>query len=227
MPQSSWTVISLGGSVIVPGEIDIEFLKTFATLVRTHLTEGKRFIIIAGGGNTARNYQNAARELGGCSSDDLDWLGIHATRLNGHLLRSVFRAEAHPKLIADPSLPIPDAKIIISAGWKPGASTDHVAVQLAKNAGARNLINLSNIEFVYSADPHTDLTAQKIERATWAEFIALLPDHWDPGLHAPFDPVAARDAAALGMEVAVIKGGYISEIDNYLRGKSFVGTLIT
>ncbi len=226
MLQSSWAVISLGGSVIVPDTIDTEFLKAFAALIRAHLAAGMRFIIIAGGGSTARNYQNAARELGETFPDDLDWLGIHATRLNGHLLRSVFRAEAHPKLIADPSLPIPDAKIIISAGWKPGASTDHVAVQLAKNAGAKKLINLSNIEYVYSADPHTDPTAQKIERATWAEFIALLPDHWDPGLHAPFDPVAARDAAALGMEVAVIKGGYSTEIDNYLRNKAFVGTLI-
>lgn len=226
MPSTPWTVISLGGSIIVPDGIDTTFLKEFSSLIRTHVQQGMKFIIIAGGGKTSRRYQDAARDLGDTSTEDLDWLGIHATRLNGHLMRSVFRDLAHPALIKDPTAPVPDISIVIAAGWKPGWSTDYVAVQLAKGAHATRLVNLSNIDYVYTADPKKNPGATKIEKTTWADFRTLLPDHWDPGLSSPFDPVAAKDAEESGIEVAVIKGTSISNLNAYLSGNSFNGTLI-
>jgi uridylate kinase len=227
MANTEWTVISLGGSIIVPNEIDTEFLKGFKALIEKHVAEGKKFIIIAGGGKTARIYQDAARVLGSCLVDDLDWLGIHATRINGHLIRTMFCEIAHPKLIADPTLPIPDDKVVVSAGWKPGWSTDYVAVKLAKNAGAKKLVNLSNIEYVHTSDPKKDPSATKIEKSNWTDFRKLLPEKWDPGLSSPFDPVAAKEAMEAGMEVAVIKGTSLVDIDNYLSGAAFKGTLIS
>jgi len=226
MPSTPWTVISLGGSIIVPDGIDTTFLREFSTLIRTHVARGMKFIIIAGGGKTSRRYQDAARDLGDTSTEDLDWLGIHATRLNGHLMRSVFRDLAHPALIKDPTAPIPDKSIVIAAGWKPGWSTDYVAVQLAKGAGATRLVNLSNIDYVYTADPKKNPGATKIEKTTWSDFRALLPDHWDPGLSSPFDPVAAKDAEESGIEVAVIKGTSTTDLNAYLSGSTFNGTLI-
>lgn len=226
MADSPWTVVSLGGSTIIPEEVNIVFLKEFAALVRKYLAAGHKFIIIAGGGKTARRYQDAARELGELSKNDLDWLGIHATRLNGHLLRSIFRAEAHPALVKDPTESIPTADIVIAAGWEPGWSTDLVAVKLAKNAGAKHLVNVSNTDYVYTADPKKDPSAKKIEKIGWKDFRKLLPAEWDPGLNVPFDPVAAEEAEAGGMEVAVI-GPALSEFDNYLSGQPFKGTLIS
>ncbi len=220
------TVISLGGSIIVPNEIDTEFLKNFAALIRKHLATGTKFIIIAGGGKTARRYQDAARALGELSTNDLDWLGIHATRLNGHLLRSIFRAEAHPALIDDPTDKIADTDIVIAAGWQPGWSTDYVATKIAGNVGATKLVNISNIDYVYTADPKKDPSATKIEKTSWAEFRKLLPDHWDPGQSAPLDPVAAEEAETAKLEVAII-GPALAELDNYLSGKAFKGTLIS
>lgn len=226
MPTSPWTVISLGGAVIVPNEIDVEFLKNFAVLIRKHLRRGQKFIIIAGGGKTCRKYQDAARALGELSKNDLDWLGIHTTRLNGHLLRSVFRAEAHPALIKDPTENIPMADVIIAAGWEPGWSTDFVAVKLAKNAGATRLVNMSNVDYVYTADPKVDVNATKIEKIGWKEFRKLLPVEWDPGLNAPFDPVAAEEAEAAQIEVAFM-GPSVQEFDNYMNLLPFKGTLIS
>ena len=231
--KPDYVVISLGGSIIVPDEIDTDFLKGFAELIRRHVALGTRFIIIAGGGKTVRRYQQAARDVTshtpGCvvSSEDLDWLGIHGTRLNGHLIRTIFCDIAHPALVKDPTLPIPDAKVIIAAGWKPGWSTDYDAVLLAKNAGAKSVINLSNIEYVYTADPAKDPSATKIEKINWPEFRKLLPEHWDPGLSSPFDPVAAREAESAGLEVAVIHGTSLTDLDNYLSNKPFKGTLIS
>ena len=231
--DNQWTVISLGGSIIVPDQIDTEFLKGFATLIRKHVAEGKKFIIIAGGGKTVRNYQGAARTVTegslGCvvSVEDLDWLGIHGTRLNGHLMRTIFCDVAHANLIKDPTSPIPtDMPVVIAAGWKPGWSTDYDAVLLAKNAGAKHVANLSNIDYVYTADPRKDPSATKIETTNWTDFRKLLPEKWDPGLSAPFDPVAAKEAQEAGMEVAVIKGTSLADLDNYLSGTPFKGTLI-
>jgi uridylate kinase len=226
MDTSPYTVVSLGGSVIVPEEINTTFLKGFADSVRKHIGNGHKFIIIAGGGKTCRKYQDAARTLGELSKNDLDWLGIHATRLNGHLLRSVFRAEAHPALIKDPTETIPMADIVIAAGWEPGWSTDFVAVKLAKNAGAKRMINMSSTDYVYTADPKKDPNAQKIEKISWKEFRKLLPAEWDPGLNVPFDPVAAEEAEGAGMQVAVI-GPSLTEFDNYLTGSPVKGTLIS
>lgn len=222
----NWTVISLGGSIIVPDEIDTEFLKGFADLIRKYVGEGQKFIVIAGGGKTARRYQDAARAVGMCDVSDLDWLGIHGTRINGHLIRTMFCDIAHPALIKDPTAAVPDAQVVVAAGWKPGWSTDYVAVQLARNVGATRVANLSNIDYVYTADPRKDPSATKIEKSNWSDFRKLLPDKWDPGSSAPFDPGAAKDAAEAGMEVVVIRGTSLPDLDNYLAGQPFKGTLI-
>ena len=98
-------VISLGGSLIVPDKINIEWLREFKQIIEG-MFEKHRFIIICGGGKTARDYQNAAKEIVELDNEDLDWLGIYATRLNAHLLRTVFRESAHPQIIKDPTLEI-------------------------------------------------------------------------------------------------------------------------
>jgi uridylate kinase len=118
------------------------------------------------------------------------------------------------------------AKLIIAAGYRPGSSTDLRAVQIAKNVHAHRLINLSNIDYVYTADPRTNPDAARIEDITWHEFLKLIPSEWSPGLSSPFDPVAARDAEAHTIEVAIINGEKPEEIEHYINNESFVGTRI-
>src|SRR5690606_24495401 len=122
-----------------------------------------------------------------------DWLGIHSTRLNAHLLRTLFIEEAQARIVKNPTHRIKarDA-IVIGAGWKPGWSTDYCAVMAAKTLGAKKLVNLSNIDYVCDQDPREFPDAKRIERIDWDAFRKLIPDEWDPGLSAPFDPVAAR-----------------------------------
>jgi uridylate kinase len=223
-------VMSVGGSLIVPGGIDTTFLKDLKQFIETETTEaGRRFIIIAGGGRTARNYQEAAADVSDLNAEDLDWMGIHATRLNGHLLRTVFRDLAHRVMITNPDeiLDVPKhEKVVIAAGYRPGASTDLRAVQIASRVGAAKVINLSNIDYVYTADPRIDSTATKIESISWTEFRALIPSEWDPGLSSPFDPIAAKLADEKQIEVALINGKRMEEIMNYFNGESFIGTKI-
>ncbi|HVB20102.1 MAG TPA: UMP kinase [Candidatus Paceibacterota bacterium] len=221
-------VVSVGGSLIVPDAIDVDFLKRFKTIILEKVQRGFMFSIIAGGGKTARRYQDAAGAVTSLSPQDLDWLGIHATRLNAQLLRNIFVGYAYPEIITNQSADIDtDKPIIIAAGGKPGSSTDYGAVLMAKNLGATRLVNLSDIDYVYDKDPKIYPDAKKIEKTSWEEFRKIIPNHWDPGLSSPFDPIAAKEAESLGLEVAVMNGTKLEEFSNYLDSKLFVGTLIS
>ncbi len=221
-------VVSVGGSLIVPDGIDTDFLKRLKDLVLKKVQRGYSFTIICGGGRTARNYQNAAEAVTPLSRQDLDWLGIHSTRLNAQLLRNIFAGYAYPVVIHNPTIDIEtEDPVTIAAGWQPGWSTDYVAVQIAKNLGAHRLANLSDIDYVYTADPKTSPDARKVERASWPEFRKLIPESWDPGLSSPFDPVAAKEAEALNLEVAIMNGAHLEDFGNYIDGKSFMGTVIS
>lgn len=228
MAHKETVLISVGGSLIAPEKPDPAFLKNFSAFIRKKVARGMRFILIAGGGKTARNYQEGLRLTKKVSQKDVDWVGIHATRLNAELLRLIFGELSHDVIVSNPTLRV-DAQrpVIIACGWKPGRSTDYGAILLAKNFGIRRVINLSNIDYVYTSDPRINRSATPIRRITWKKFRALLPKRWAPGLSSPFDPVAARQAEKMGIEVAIINGKHFREIEKYLAGKKFVGSVIT
>ena len=219
-------VISLGGSVLAPSHIDVNFLKRFRKLIMG--LKGKRFVIICGGGKTAREYMKAASGILKITPDDLDWIGIHATRLNAQLLRNVFRDVAHVAIVKNPTKRIRTGKrVIIAAGWKPGRSTDHIAVLLAKNFGANTVINITNTDHVYDKDPSKHRGAKPLKQVCWKHFRKLIgAAKWSPGLNAPFDPVAARTAAKNGLTVAII-GKSPANLERLLLNRPFKGTIIS
>jgi len=220
-------IISLGGSLIVPEEVDSEFLKEFRKIILKYIEKGKKFIIITGGGKVCRKYQKAASEVTELNEEDLDWLGIHTTRLNAHLVRTIFRDVAHPRVVKNPTEKEPfEESVLVAAGWKPGCSTDYDAVLLAKTYGVKKVINLTNIEYVYDKDPKKFDDAQKIEKISWADFRKIVGDEWDPGLNLPFDPVASRESQKLDLEVAIMKGTDLDNFESYIEGKGFKGTII-
>src|SRR3989344_2771754 len=92
-------VISLGGSLIIPEELDLDFLKDFKTLILSHVEKGKKFLIITGGGKINTKYNNAAKQLGAPSDEELDWIGIAALKLNAELVRVMFAEHAHNEVI--------------------------------------------------------------------------------------------------------------------------------
>lgn len=216
-------ILSVGGSLINPGEIDVTFLKNLKNLIDK---QDRRFILITGGGSVTRIYQKVAREFD-VSQEDLDWIGIQPTRVNAHLLRAMFGDEAETEIIMNPTKEIVfDKKVIVSGGWKPGWSTDYVAMLLAKKFNVKKLINLSNIDYIYTDDPKKNPDATPIEKISWEDFRKLIPEEWTPGMHAPLDPVAAKEGEQLQIEVAAINGEKLGELENYLDGKEFIGTLI-
>lgn len=225
----AWVVLSLGGSLIVPDEIDTELLSNFSMTIRELLQEGYHFIIVSGGGQTARQYQEAARTLVSLRDEDLDWLGIHSTRLNAHLLRTIFKEEAAPKIITNPQDdPLPrEFPIILGAGWKPGWSTDYDAAILARRVGAQRLVNLSNVAYVSAEDPKHHPNAKRWTRMSWQELRGVIGTAWHPGMHLPFDPVAARLCEEEGLSVAILDVSDWENVKAALRGAAFRGTLVS
>ncbi|HEY4494209.1 MAG TPA: UMP kinase [Candidatus Paceibacterota bacterium] len=220
-------VISLGGSLIVPDQVDTEFLKEFKSLILSHVEKGKRFAIICGGGRTCRKYQNAAKEATETTNEDLDWIGIATNNLNAELLRVVFKDLAHTKVIYDLASPLPDSKIIIGGAYEPGHSSDMDAVLAANTLGAKKIINLSNADHVYDSDPRTNPNAKKFDQISWKEYRSIIPTEWTSGLHTPFDPIASKLAEENGIEVVIMNGRPIDNLVNYLNGEKFVGTTIS
>jgi uridylate kinase len=220
-------VISLGGSLVVPNEINIKFLSLFKNIIEKKIKENKKFIIIVGGGKTARNYQNAAKALTKVSNEDLDWLGIHATRINAHLLLTIFRKYAYFRIIKNPKEKINfKEKILIAAGWKPGFSTDYDAVLLAKTYGSDTIINLTNVDYVYDKDPNKFKDAKPFKEISWKDYLKLIEQKWIPGMSAPFDPIASKLAQKFKFKVIILNGRKLKNLENYLANKSFKGTII-
>ncbi|HRZ95779.1 MAG TPA: UMP kinase [Candidatus Moranbacteria bacterium] len=226
-------VISLGGSLIVPRHIDWKFLKKFRELIISQIKKGKRFAIITGGGYAAREYQQAAGKVVRLTRDDQDWLGIHATRMNAHLIKTIFREYAHPRINKNPQTKEDLRKhfaknegIMVAAGWRPGWSTDYVSTILAKRLGAKTIINLSNIKYVCDKDPKKYKDAKIIKNISWKDFRKIVGNKWDPGLNAPFDPVASQLAEKQKLEVYIINGKNLKNLRNCLDGKKFQGTVI-
>lgn len=217
-------VISLGGSIIVPGEIDTVFLNRFREIILK--LDQTRFLIICGGGTICRKYQNVAEKIAPVTKADLDWIGIQATRLNAELVRSMFGSMAYDKVIHDPDERInTDKRVIIGAGFEPGSSTDLRAVQLAERFGAAQVINMSNIDYVYSDDPKKNPHAEHLTSISWFDFRRLVGDEWNPGLNMPFDPIASRAAEAIGLKVVII-GNNVGNLEKLLKGEPFRGTTI-
>ena len=224
MPKT--IVLSLGGSLIVPDSIDINFLKNFKNVIEKRIKNGFRFVIVCGGGKIARDMQQAASKVSKSSQEDLDWLGIYATRLNAHLLKTIFKKNADDFIIKNPNQKINFKKnLAVAAGWIPGWSTDYDAVLLAKKLGINEIINMSNVDYVYDKDPKKYKDAKKMEKIKWQDFSKLISNKWKAGMNVPFDPVAAKEAQKSKIKVCMI-GRDLKNLENILDGKKFKGTVI-
>lgn len=227
------TVISLGGSIVAPEGPDPAFLASFRALALRHLEadQARRLILVVGGGGPARLWQKAFREAASTESasdsDAQDWIGIMATRLNAQLVKALFGSLAPQEVVTDPTgVELFMGRVLVAGGWKPGFSTDFDAVLLAEKFGADTVVNLSNIAKVYTDDPRINPAATPIDAISWQEFKKLVGEEWSPGKNLPFDPVATKRAAELGLRVICAAGRDLPNLESILEGREFVGTLI-
>lgn len=229
----SISVLSLGGSIIAPDQVNSEFLKHFVSSIRAYLSENKddKLIFVCGGGAPARNYQKAYREIleeKEQDKDAQDWLGIKATHINAQLVKAIFGSLCVDDVVTNPTSDNVtfNGRILVAGGWKPGFSTDTDAVYLAKRFNAKTVINLSNISKVYTDDPRKNPNAKPIDKISWPEFRKMVGDEWTPGKNTPFDPIASKMAQEADLTVICADGRNVENTCAILNQKPFEGTII-
>lgn len=229
----STKILSVGGSIVAPDYPDTEFITQFVSMITEFLSEhsGDRLILVIGGGGPARIYQKAFRDIAQTTeqneTDAADWLGIMATRLNAQLIKASFGKLCTDAVVTNPTATTEfSGRILVAAGWKPGFSTDNDAVLLAEQFNADTVVNLSNIEKVYTDDPRTNPDAQPLDTISWGDFRKMVGDEWIPGKNCPFDPIASKKAEALKLKVICAGGKNIANTKAILEGKNYVGTTI-
>lgn len=243
------TVISLGGSLLVEAShstssrpenkinINKAYIKKISALFLLLLKQNtkNRLAIIVGGGGLCREYQEAARIIkSNTKSEDLDWIGIYSTRLNASLINAILKPHT-PADLYFPSEPSEAAmlnalfkkyKCLVSAGTKPGSSSDSASVDFAEYVKSKTIINCTNVDYVYSADPRKNKNVEPIKEMTWAEYLKLIGTDFKPGGSWPFDPIAAKKAKGLKMIVKIVNGNNLKEVINAIGNKKFNGTLL-
>lgn len=221
-------VISLGGSIIIPGNRDGEFLHRFASMLRP-MTEDREVFVVCGGGRIARYYISTGRELG-AGEDDLDEMGIEVTRLNARLLQLALGDKAHdgvPHTVEETAAQGRKGRVAIMGGTTPGHTTDGVSAALAEKVGASRIVNATSVDGVYSSDPRKFADSVKYERLTFDELDTMMSKgrHGAGNSHV-FDPLGAEIVKRCRIPILVVDGRDIDEMRNAILGRKIRGTII-
>ena len=155
-------------------------------------------------------------------------MGIYTTHTNAQFVRLMFGQKANSKIVINPTKKVNfKENILLAGGWKPGWSTDMIAVLLAKTYSAKTVINLSNIDFLHTKDPRKFKDAKKITTISWGGLLKITGKKWRPGANVPFDPIAAQFAEKNKIQAIIANGKNLKNLENILNGKNFDGTTIS
>ena len=219
-------VISLGGSVLAP-DLDPDRVSGHAAVVESLAGEGCELGTVVGGGGVARQYIEAARDLG-ANEVQLDQIGIDVTRINARLLIAALGAGVDPKVARDyedAGDAIRRGDICVMGGVMPGQTTDAVAAALAEYVNADLLVYATNADGVYTADPRTDPSAEKFDQLTARELVdVIVPMSRHAGSSAPVDLLAAKLIERSKMRTIVMDGTDPSAVERAVLHGEHTGT---
>lgn len=222
-------VVSLGGSILVPGDDDARHLRDLAALFRDVSARLKLFIV-TGGGRVARYYIETGRSLG-IAERTLDEFGIAVTRLNARLLAAALdgRANREPaRTYAQAANLARRYPIVLMAGTTPGHTTDRVSASLARFVHASRIVNATSVDGVYTSDPKRDPSARLLDRMSFEDLVRVAgKGHEAAGPSIVFDPAAARVLARARTPLSVVHGRDTQALRAAILGEPFHGTLVT
>lgn len=221
-------VISLGGSVLVPDEIDEGYFRKFANFVK-ELRKRHGIAIVTGGGRLARKYIEPARRFG-ANESFCDLIGIEATRLNSRLMISAIWEDVNSEPLKDFEAAkdlMNSKKIVVMGGTHPGHSTDAVSAILAEYINADLLINATNVNGIYDKDPNKYNDAVMYRRLSANQLVDMVKSHsLGAGNYKLIDILAAKVIQRSKIRTIFLNGNNLENMRNAIAGKRFVGTVI-
>ena len=221
-------VLSLGGSLIIPDEINSEYLKNFKRVILKN-TKKYKFIVVCGGGNIARKYISALKE-NGIGEDFQSFAGISATRTNARFMSYFFRQDQKrgiPSKMREVKKYIKKFDIVFCGAleYSPHQTSDSTAAQIAEIFKCK-FINLTNVKGLYDRNPKKFKNAKFISEISWEKFDKIANKiQFQPGQHFVLDQTASK-IIKKGKIPTYIIGENMNQLDNLLNQKNFTGTTI-
>ncbi len=221
-------VISLGGSQIIPDDVNISYLRKFKKILKKNSKKYK-FIVVCGGGSIARKYISVLKKEK--INEKLQSLaGIGSTRMNARFMSYFFNI--------DPKLGIPHTHKTLkkyikiqpitfcgALEYKPNQTSDSTAAEIAQEFKS-DFINITNVRGLYTANPKKVKNAKFISKISWKDFDKMAnKSKFKPGQHFVLDQTASKIIMKHKI-TTYITGTDLNQIDNLLNHKKFNGTVI-
>jgi uridylate kinase len=224
-------VISLGGSQIIPDKINIDFLNDFKKIILKN-TKKYKFIVVCGGGKTARTYIKGLEEQKSKNKQYFqNLLGVSVTRLNARFMSYFFGADSSqgiPHEIGMIKSLLKKHDIIFCGALKyaKNQTSDSTSAKVAKYFNS-DFINLTNVKGLYDKDPKKFRTAKFIPEISHKEFLKIAKKiEFKPGQHFVLDKKAAKTIKKHNIKTFII-GKDLKQLNNVLNNKHFIGTLVS
>lgn len=221
-------VLSLGGSLIVPDKVDVSFLKKFKKVILKN-TQRYKFIIVCGGGSTARKYISALKEEG-IDEKLQSFSGISATRMNARFMNYFFNINPEygiPHTLETVRNNIKKQDIVFCGAleYKPKQTSDSTATEIAKTFKI-DFINLTNVQGLHDKNPKKFRNAKFIPEISWKDFDKMAnKQKYRPGQHFVLDQTASKMIMKNKITTYIL-GKDLKQFDNLLYNKKFKGTII-
>lgn len=223
-------IISLGGSIIIPDRINIKVLEDFKKVILKH-TQKYKFIVVCGGGKTARTYMN------GLEIKDISYkeyfqslLGIASTRLNARFMTYFFNNDANNGIPMDMKevnnlLRLNNVVFCGALRYSKKETSDSTATKLANNFDSY-FINITDVNGLYDKNPKKYKNARFIPEISHKNFLKMVnKTKFKLGEHLILDQKAAKIIKDHNIKTYIL-GPDMKNLDNILNNKHFVGTII-
>ena len=218
-------VISLGGSVIIPDEVDTAFLQKFKNVVMK-FRKNYKIILVTGGGSIARTY---IRALNKKNAKIQSLMGISITRLNAKFLYNLFNLKFYtlPHTLKEVKSLVKRNHIVICGAlrYEPEQTSDGTAAEIARYLKADFFINITNVDGLYTKDPKLKgaRLIKKINTERVYKITKKIKFH--AGQHFVLDANAAKIIIEEKIPTYII-GRNLNNLERILSGKNFRGTLL-
>jgi len=221
-------VLSLGGSLIIPNDINIDYLKKFKKVILKHKRKYK-FIIVCGGGDLARKYISALASVG-MSIKFQGFSGISATRMNARFVSYFFNQDQErgiPHKLSELKKYTDKYNIVFCGGleYRTNQTSDSTAAEIAQKLKA-DFINLTDVQGLYDKNPSKFRNAKFIPEITWDAFDKMANKlKFHPGQHFVLDQTASGMIKKSKVTTYIL-GEDLKQLDALLNNKKFKGTKI-
>ncbi len=219
-------VLSLGGSLIIPDDVSVKYLKEFKKVILKN-TKKHKFVVVCGGGSVARKYISALREIK--INDKLQsFSGISATRMNARFMNYFFdqnpeRGIPHTMKLLKEYVKKQDVTFCGALEYKPNQTSDSTSAEIARQLKT-DFINLTDVPGLYTKNPKEFKDAKFISKISWKDFNNIANKlKFKPGQHFVLDQTAAKRIMENKIKTYIL-GKDMKQLDNLLNGKKFKGT---